>query len=256
MENNLIGKPFRLDSYVTYPCPHCGKNSLKHDENMFHCKQTAASREYESSNQSWEPECIQEVFTSLLICENPECNEVVTCSGFGGLDWDISVNENGEQELIYYSYYEPKIFIPTLKYINIPRQCPDSVTSCLNEAFSLTLLSPSSAANKVRAAVENLLTEFKIPKYKITKNKRMFRSLHERIGIAGGKKTIFKDLNDILIAIKWLGNEGSHATSTITEADIFDAYKLIEYIINEIYSPQKTLQEKAKEIVKNKGVRK
>ncbi|EKN4914269.1 DUF4145 domain-containing protein [Yersinia enterocolitica] len=261
MDKYLIGKAFRLDSYTTYPCPSCGKDSLKHDKNKFHFQQTASSLKNQY-NDYWDPEWIEEIFTSILICEDPKCKEVVACSGVGGVDWEILINERGDQEQDFFSYYIPKTFTPTLKYINIPKECPDSVKDNLNEAFSLTLLSPSSAANKVRAAVENLLTEFKIPRYKnrrkngVTKGRRVFISLHERIVLAEGKKTIFKELSNILIAIKWLGNEGSHATSGITESDIFDAYRLIEHILNEIYSPQSKLQKRAEEITKNKGVKK
>lgn len=261
MDNLLIGKPFRLDGYITYPCPSCGKNSLKHNKDKFYSRQSAGSLKA-ADDYYFEPDWIKEVFTSVLICEDSECNEVVTCTGVGYVDFEIVINEYGEQEQEFFTYYEPQVFIPALQYINIPSECPDEVLENLQEAFSLTLLSPSSAANKVRAAIENLLSEYNIPKYKIQRGKgggkgrRIFISLHERIVIAGRRKKIFDELNGILIAIKWLGNEGSHATSGITHNDIFDAYRLTEHILNVLYPSDMNLQKKAKEIVKNKGVKK
>lgn len=261
MDKFLIGKPFKLNDYITYPCPKCGRNSLKHDKEKFLSRQTADSLDA-IDHIAFDPEWIEEIFTSLLICENHECNEVVVCSGKGHVGFEIIINEHNEQEQEYFSYYTPKIFIPTLQYIEIPEECPAQVYNNLQEAFSLTLLSPGSAANKVRAAIENLLSEYNIPRFKIRKGKngnkgtRIFMSLHERIGIAGKKRKIFVDLNGILIAIKWLGNEGSHATSGITESDIFDAYRLTEHILNTLYPSGVDLKKKAKEITKNKGVKK
>lgn len=261
MDKFSFGKPFKLNDYVIYPCPGCGRSSLKLDKETFNARVTGESHSI-IEFLGFETELIKEVFTSVLVCENHECEEVVVCSGTGHVEMDIAVNERGEQIQEYFSYYTPKVFIPTLQYIDIPTECPSEVCENLQEAFSLTLLSPGSAANKVRAAIENLLSEYNIPKYKLVKPKgkakreRRLISLHERIAIAAHRKKIFEKLNELLFAVKWLGNEGSHATSGLTQSDLFDAYRLTEHILNALYPSGVDLQKRAREIVKNKGVKK
>lgn len=81
-------------------------------------------------------------------------------------------------------------------------------------------------------------------------------SLHERITIAAHRKKTFGKLDGLLFAVKWLGNEGSHAASGLTQSDLFDAYRLTEHILNVLYPSGVDLQKRALEIVKNKGVKK
>lgn len=261
MDKFSIGKPFKVNDYVTYPCPSCGRSSLKLNKEKFYAKVTSESHNLIEILGS-DTELIKEVFTAVLVCENHECEEVVVCSGTGYVEMDITVNDRDEQIQEYFSYYIPKVFIPPLQYIDIPTTCPSEVYENLQEAFSLTLLSPSSAANKVRMAIENLLSEYNIPKYKLIKRKgkskreRCLMSLHERITIAAHRKKTFGKLDGLLFAVKWLGNEGSHAASGLTQSDLFDAYRLTEHILNVLYPSGVDLQKRALEIVKNKGVKK
>lgn len=57
-----------------------------------------------------------------------------------------------------------------------------------------------------------------------------------------------------MLAIKWLGNAGSHSQKTVSRDDVIDAYELLEHILQEIYM-QKTekLKTKAQKINKMKG---
>ena len=61
------------------------------------------------------------------------------------------------------------------------------------------------------------------------------------------------ELENILYALKWLGNAGSHANSEISVDDVFDAYEFMNHILNEIYEPKQKLEKLAKEIRKKKG---
>ena len=70
---------------------------------------------------------------------------------------------------------------------------------------------------------------------------------------AKNKNANLGDLEDILYAIKWLGNAGSHGNSEITIDDVFDAYEFMNHILNEIYEPKQKLEKLAKEIRKKKG---
>ena len=74
-----------------------------------------------------------------------------------------------------------------------------------------------------------------------------------RITKAKDKNIVLGKLEDILYAIKWLGNAGSHSSSEITLDDVFDAYELMHHVLIELYQPKNRLNKLAKAIRKRKG---
>lgn len=87
----------------------------------------------------------------------------------------------------------------------------------------------------------------------INRNKKRVKlSLHNRIEEFKKKSSA---LADLLMAIKWLGNAGSHITA-ITSNDILDAYEMMEHLLAEIYDPPaKNLAKLAKQINQSKRPR-
>jgi hypothetical protein len=116
----------------------------------------------------------------------------------------------------------------------IAPECPYEVARGLLTSFELLWCDVPSAANRVRGAVETLLTERGIARSVVSShNKRRRLSLHDRI-------TKFRVKNPVaaetLLAIKWLGNEGSHGSSEcLTLEDLLDAYELFEHVIDQVY---------------------
>ncbi|MGB3133805.1 MAG: DUF4145 domain-containing protein, partial [Candidatus Macondimonas sp.] len=82
--------------------------------------------------------------------------------------------------------------------------------------------------------------------------KRRFISLHQRIALLPPK---YAHLKDLILAIKWLGNAGSHdGGSEVTLDDVMDSYELTEHILQEVYAPKlEKLQKIAKNVNKKKG---
>ncbi|WP_228143074.1 hypothetical protein [Acinetobacter sp. DSM 11652] len=170
---------------------------MKLINDKFFAEYTALSKKMQADDDYWEPEWLNSVFTTVLVCNNSDCAESVICSGIRSVDWELKPNEHnehGEMEQQYCSFYLPKIFIPTIHFFNIPEKCPDSVNSLLIEAFSLTLQSPGSAANKVRAAIENLLTEYGVPRYSRKNGKNNRLTLDSRIAKAKDKNAVLGEL--------------------------------------------------------------
>lgn len=59
-------------------------------------------------------------------------------------------------------------------------------------------------------------------------------------------------LGDSLLAVKWLGNAGSHAT--LTRNDVFDALDMVEHVLDEVFTQRaKTVAKLAKKINKARG---
>lgn len=91
----------------------------------------------------------------------------------------------------------------------------------------------------------------KIKKYRYQNGKRKNLNLHERINSLPNK---YHDIQDLFMAVKWLGNAGSHSGNTVSPDDVLDAYELMEKLLTEVFDEQsKKLKALAKNINKKKG---
>ncbi|GKW27521.1 hypothetical protein PEC331060_06990 [Pectobacterium carotovorum subsp. carotovorum] len=59
------------------------------------------------------------------------------------------------------------------------------------------------------------------------------RSLHGRIEALPER---FNEHKAALMAIKWLGNAGSHALDRVNPFDIDQAYRIIEFVLSKLYA--------------------
>lgn len=253
MTPKFFKKKFTLDDGVTYLCPTCSDFTLQLQPKKFHSEETSGTKKMQASDDYYEPEFYSFIFSAIFICKNSKCKESVVCLGDGYIDFDENIDPYGNYDRSYFNVYVPKVFMPTIHFFNIPENCPKNVKQPLIEAFSLTLKSPSSAANKVRAAIENLLTEFGVPDTTEKDGKKSFLSLHNRIEKAKEYQPTLGQLEKIFLAIKYLGNAGSHALSNISTDDVFNAYDFINHILDEIYLPKQNLHDLAQKIIDQKG---
>jgi len=171
------------------------------------------------------------------------------------MDYDTDSSGNTITEL--YDHYAPRFFEPALPIFPIPEKCPTKVREELEKAFALIWSDVGSAGNRLRVAVEELMNECKIQKkfrIKNGKNKGKFLNLtlDERIRKFEEKH---KDAVIQLMAIKWLGNIGSHAgLAVLTHDHLLDAFEHFEYALELIYENISVdLVKRAKKIIKKKG---
>jgi hypothetical protein len=146
--------------------------------------------------------------------------------------------------------FYPRFIEPHLKLINIPTKCPENIEEPINDAFRLFFASPSAALNSIRTSVEELLNYLKIKRFNIIRNKRKLISLHQRIVQLPTK---YDDVREMLMAIKWLGNAGSHEADEISRDDVMDALELMEHVVSNIFSNKSNLAKLAKRVNKGKG---
>ena len=235
-----------------FNCPSCGNGVLKVQQGSFSYHETKlsrCSRRHEAFGFEW----VSYVFSCILECTNPRCQEFVSCLGNGGVDQEYSTDENGEFDVSYSDFFKPKFFHPNLKIFTPPKKTPESVYEELNVSFSLVFSDPSSAANHVRIALENLLTELRIKRSYKTSGKMKYLNLHQRIDLLPSK---FDHIKLLFYAVKWLGNAGSHSHKELSFDDVFDAYEIISQILEEIYNNKgKQIATMAKVINKRKGPR-
>ncbi|MBU7570681.1 MAG: DUF4145 domain-containing protein, partial [Flavobacterium sp.] len=219
------------------PCPTCNTGTLDFPNDKYILKtETASSREMETYGGNYYSDY---VFSMHLKCNN--CDEVVAVTGLRSEENYPSNEEVGLQHSII-----PISFYPALKIIEIPNSCPKSVKKVLNESFGLYWLDISSCANKIRIAIEVLLNELNVPDANGTKKLTLHKRLEEF------EKTN-SDTGNLLLAIKWIGNAGSHY-SGLKNNDVLDAYELLEFALEKLYNDrEKKLIQLSQEINKNKN---
>lgn len=94
------------------------------------------------------------------------------------------------------------------------------------------------------------MNEQGVKKFEIKGGKRVPISLHKRI-----ENCNHSEIKDLLLAIKWIGNTGSHI-GKIETIDILEAYRLLEFSLNKIYNDEmKEIKKITKEINNRKGTR-
>ncbi|EKQ6529102.1 DUF4145 domain-containing protein [Enterobacter ludwigii] len=229
MPVHKISASFGQDMKVEWPCPACGQKTLQIDKESFHQNLSLESKRMEE--EEWfEPEMVSTIFNCMTHCSRVSCGEVVACVGRGGLDQDW----NGDtHQLECYPWYKPLCFIPSLHPFVIPEKCPDEITDPLMASFSVFLSQPGSAANLIRISVERMLTAIGVPE-RDNKQKRI--NLHQRIDLLDGQYTPYKNT---LMAIKFLGNAGSHTYDEVKTDDIEAAFEIMEYVMNDLFSGRK-----------------
>jgi hypothetical protein len=198
-----------------YRCSSCGDGVLGFVADKFQKHETLNSINWHQ-DEDWEPEWIEYIFTASLQCQS--CSEVYIVSGTGKLEeeWD---HEEGR---VHYDVFFPKFFLPTIHIFAIPQQTPVEVANIIESSFSLAWSDYSAAGNKLRVALELIVAEL-VPNSEQT--------LGNKINEIPEKQA---DIREMLKAIKWLGNQGSHEAK-LAEYDLAFSFKVIEKVLNILY---------------------
>jgi Domain of unknown function (DUF4145) len=233
-------KKRRIDGW---PCPHCGNGILKAYKNKIHREETKPSKSIQEESGGQYPYS-EYYFSGLLKCVN--CSEHI--SVIGNAD-DYAHAEEGEQSWYFY----PKLFYPPLLFFSLSSKFPKKISNEIKNSFLLFWADCASSANRVRTVVELIMNAQKIKKSFISKKgKRRYYSLHERIEFFQNLNPKKKEIGQYFMAIKWIGNEGSHPLNELKQDDIIEAFEMLEAALIELY-PSKHLVKLAKAITKRKG---
>ncbi|ACV25490.1 DUF4145 domain-containing protein [Kangiella koreensis] len=236
--------PFNRTSLPAWRCPSCAEGSLKLVPKSLFIKETVRSLSYHR-HENWEPDWTEANYSALLKCFH--CDEHVFSVG---KTQPVEAYDD-EHGLYLESALKPLYFQPPIQIIPIPDECPHDVKTELISASSLFWSDLSASANRIRTALELILTHKKINKTKLTNSrKRRILSLHERIELFKVKDP---QLAEIMLAVKWLGNAGSH-TGSLNTNNVLEAFELLDHVIEHLFVKKlKRLRELTKGINKKKG---
>lgn len=220
-------RAFTFDEPPTWQCPSCGGGPLRFSRKNFVLRDTGSTST--ARGELWfDPEMIVERFAGFAECPNDACKESVLLTGTTSNELHPDPEEWGVQVLA--STLHLAFVTPAPPIIDLPERCPASVASAVGRAFELYWVDPAAAANAIRAAVEALMTHFRIPK---RDKKRQPIKLHHRID--HGFRARYPTAADHLLAIKWIGNAGSHEGPPPTDDGVIDAFEVLDHALDQLF---------------------
>ncbi len=256
---SLWKPPFEKEELPHWLCPECHAGHLRLVEDSFKEKELLCSR---NANSKDDIDYHKYSYSTIFECDNTRCNE--SFSSCGHLEVFITYDNFGLFEGKYRNDLRmgdvrltPKYFHPSLDIFPIPSTCPESVAKEIKLSFQLFFCSPAASANHIRKSIENLLTDSGIERFS-KKNQQDFISLDNRIKIYKSRNSsdaererVENRVGEHMLAIKWIGNEGSHGE--LSRDDLLDAYDILEIILDELYvGHKKAVEDKVSEINKTK----
>ncbi|WP_414553373.1 DUF4145 domain-containing protein [Stenotrophomonas forensis] len=192
------------------------------------------------------------IFSCTFVCDAKDCKQPVACTGTGSAEQNNGVDENGEWAEEVEEIFTPVFFNPPLRLMDFPASCPAIVSQYLCESFALAYANPPAALNAARTALEALMNELKVKRFQVSKSTRRPISLHNRIKLLPDK---FNEEKELLTAVKWLGNSGSHDGDRASTADVFVAYEMLEQALFGIYDDRsERLKKVAAKVNRRKGL--
>ncbi len=236
------------DNIPEWICPICSFGHIRlATEKSIKETELKKSKKRRDDDEYWSPEEYEGKFTAILTCSNKICAESIYVLGDSFVGQDV----DGNGDMGYFNYLRPKLFNPTINLFEILKEYPDDVKNTLQDSFRLFWVDIESCANKIRVIVELIMNERRIVKtQKVKKGKRKLW-LNERITKFGEKYT---ELSANMHAVKWIGNEGSHANASLKSSDLLDGFDLLENCLYRLYSKEnERLKKLSDRINKKKG---
>lgn len=169
-------------------------------------------------------------------CENPGCKQVFHCTGdFTTSDSILSTpGDDGYNDYpqSWSSYYEVKNIHPPLMLMAIPKSAPPPVREGIERAARVLFADPGLATTALRSAVERFLTASEVAS---TTSNGSFRPVHARIDEWRHQAPGRDKIADLLTAVKWLGNAGTHETSDLTISDVLGGAALLDEAFHRLF---------------------
>lgn len=239
----------KLYRFPPWPCPTCNKGVLNKDDGAWSDAETGPSK-FAQAHDAWDPEWIERRFAGLLVCGNAACGERVAIFGNVTIEEDNYQEYTGEWVQDFSDAFEVLGLSPAPIPISVPDETPEEVRDRLRDASGLIWQSSEASANKLRQAVEHLMDFKRVKKILSSKGKRRKLTLHSRIEEFEKKDPVNSEL---LLAVKWLGNSGSHAGG-LSRKNVLDGFDIIEHVLRNMFDKSSTkIVRKAKAINRKRG---
>ena len=218
-------------SFRNWPCPSCKTGNLVIIKDSISAVETKESKS-DRGHEAWEPDWIDEKFSAFLNCQN--CGDIVVVSGRRyAATYEDYDRQTGIPESFQSEEYLIKCIYPCPPLFEIHKSFPEIVVKELKCAFSSYWADHAACANGMRRTVEAVMSE-----QGMKTAKKNGQPIFLNSQIKEYEKTN-SDNAELLDALKWLGNYGSHISETPhSKSDLLDGFELLEHVLLKIYAKQ------------------
>lgn len=207
------------------PCPNCTGSLALTQVQEIESRDSRVNRDHEG----WEPEWIRGRFVAVPECQG--CGEAVVVTGRYRVD--MALTSDGRWYGDYDTFYEVEATSPGLRMVDVPERAPEIIRVLAQEAAAVLWTSPPASASALRRAVEAMLDDLRVNKTGLTKqNKRERLKTHRRIELLSQSRP---EVADGLMAVKWVGNEGSHEAKALRVEQVLDIADVFAYALRLVY---------------------
>jgi len=224
-----LWKSKSFDKPNNFPCPKCFIGFLAGVEILKQMTEDGKHME----NVGY-PHGLDNIFSGILRCNNYLCKHLVSVNGLLISDIQTGYQKpDGEYVEKTLKIYHPKFFFPNLRMFALTEDIPKNIVKLIDQSFSLYFVDNNSCANKIRITIEYILDDLKAPTKRKTRKGKIetIPNLHQRIQHFSKKKP---KVCRLLLALKIIGNEGSHSTDTTVD-DVLTALEILELLVEMIY---------------------
>lgn len=222
MEHGIL---YSQEQIPVFKCPLCNQGDMS-PVGEFNIRQIADARTGGDSRT---------ILRADLQCQNQECADVGILVMSGEVYFD--------EECGYEMLFTPTYIKPAPNFFTLDQKYPYKIRMLLELVFALFWVEQASCGNKLRVAVEELLTQLGIEQCRTKSGVAVLSSkgypkpipLQERLDKCKKLGKIERKCIKALEAIKWLGNESSHSADGVFQHTTYQAIMVFGAVLQQIY---------------------
>jgi len=246
MDFQKLKEDVTVDACPLWTCGDCRDGVLIMRKDSYRDLVTKASEEF--LEFAGDPDDLEFLFSCIADCS--KCSKSYQISGTSRWEFDGYYSDPHTER---WKVLKVKSVYPHIAMFDVPNRCPEEVKSSIDNASLLYWVNRSAFLNALRTTVEIVCNQQKVNKTFLTRSRKKKRhTLHERLTLL---EKIKPDAAETLMAIKWLGNSGSHDDAEPSVDDTIKAMELLEHAIQQLYSDREIkIKRLTKRINKKKGL--
>ncbi|WP_332643278.1 DUF4145 domain-containing protein [Aeromicrobium sp.] len=228
----LIRLSLTIEEGTAWPrplCPHCLAGHLRF---AIPIEVEHGQSKRAHAHPAWDPDWIHGVFTASALCENPDCEQPAVATGEYSVDWSKKREHDESLGPPYSTYYQVRQIHPPLVLMRLPESTPSPVQEGVIRASAVLLTDPGLAATALRLVVEQFLSSEGVPS---TRTGGSFIGADERIKTWKKSGTGRDRVAGLLLAVKWIGNAGTHSLSKLTIKEVLEGVEILDEAFHALF---------------------
>jgi hypothetical protein len=183
-------------------------------------------------HEAFEPDWIRGTFVIRGQCENRECQLAVHGTGDYFVDYSTQQVDFDSPGPLYSSYYKLTHLHPPMLLMPIPKSAPEEIREGVLRASRVLFADPGLAATALRATVERFLTAEGVTGGPSGK----FQTADVRIKQWSAQDPSRLAVANLLLAVKWLGNAGTHEDADLTTTEVLEGAAMLDEAFHRVYT--------------------